>query len=231
MTTTSPSGCSTTSLPRSAIGRLTGPGCSGNWPPAAIRAWASARSTFSCRGRLPRDSSRACRTAATGRPVRRPASTPNWPWPCWPVATWPGTGCRPRRTSHRGPACRSARLAGPSPPWGPTEAVGELLALPGTLDAPPPPAPPALLLAGGEYRHARLPHPRAAGRDRRRPHYPARRGTPRPAVLIDGLAAGTWTLTTKGKRRCVTIVWFRRPAESLELRAEQFSVESFLGSG
>jgi hypothetical protein len=114
---------------------------------------------------------------------------------------------------------------------GPTEALGELLALPGTLDASPPPPPPALLLAGFDtvmlgYR-TRV--PLVAAEDDR--IILPGGGMLRSAVLIDGLAAGTWTVTTKGQRRCVTIVWFRRPAESLELRAEQFSVESFLGSG
>ena len=54
----------------------------------------------------------------------------------------------------------------------------------------------------------------------------------RPAVLIDGLAAGTWGLGSK--QRTVTIDWFRRPAESAELsaalRAERASVEGFPGS-
>jgi hypothetical protein len=114
---------------------------------------------------------------------------------------------------------------------GPTEALGELFALPGTLDATPPPAPPALLLAAFDtvmlgYR-TRV--PLVTAEDDR--HILPGGGMLRPAVLIHGLAAGTWTLTTKGKRRCVRIVWFRRLAESLELRAEQLSVESFLGSG
>ena len=50
----------------------------------------------------------------------------------------------------------------------------------------------------------------------------------RPAVLIDGLAAGTWGLTAQGSRRTVAIQWFRRSAGSRELRAEQLSVERFL---
>ena len=51
----------------------------------------------------------------------------------------------------------------------------------------------------------------------------------RPAVLIDGLAVGTWGLTTKGARRTVAIRWFGHPAESAELEAERLSVERFLG--
>ena len=54
-------------------------------------------------------------------------------------------------------------------------------------------------------------------------------GMLRPAVLIGGLAAGTWSLAARGRRRTVVIDWFRDPAESAGLRAEQLSVESFLG--
>jgi hypothetical protein len=51
----------------------------------------------------------------------------------------------------------------------------------------------------------------------------------RPAVLIGGQAAGTWTLAAAGGRRTVRIDWFRHPAEPAELRAEQLSVQAFLG--
>lgn len=109
-------------------------------------------------------------------------------------------------------------------------AGGDLLALPGTLDAAPPPAPRALLLAAFDtamlgYR-TRVPLV-AAGDDRL--VLPGG-GMLRPVVLIDGLAAGTWGLG--GARRTVTIDWFRRPAEpaeSAELRAERLGVERFLG--
>ncbi len=113
-----------------------------------------------------------------------------------------------------------------------TEAAGELLALPGTLDATPlPPAPPALLLAAFDTTMLgyRTREPLVATRDDR--HILPGGGMLRPPVLIDGLAAGTWTLTAKSKRRTVTIDWFRRNAESAELRAEQVSVERFLGPG
>jgi hypothetical protein len=108
-----------------------------------------------------------------------------------------------------------------------TEAAGELLALPGTLDVAPP-APPALLLAAFDpvmlgYR-TREPVV-AAGDDR---YILPGGGMLRPAVLIDGLAAGTWGLTAQGSRRTVAIQWFRRSAGSRELRAEQLSVERFL---
>jgi hypothetical protein len=110
-----------------------------------------------------------------------------------------------------------------------TEAAGDLLALPGTLDTAPPPAPPALLLAAFDtimlgYR-TREPVV-AAGDDRR--ILPGG-GMLRPAVLIGGQAAGTWTLAAKGGRRTVRIDWFRHPAEPAELRAEQLSVQAFLG--
>jgi hypothetical protein len=110
------------------------------------------------------------------------------------------------------------------------ETVGELLALPGALDAAPP-APPALLLAAFDpvmlgYR-TREPLV-AAGDDR---HILPGGGMLRPAVLIDGLAAGTWGLGTQSARRTVAIRWFGRPAESAALDAERLSVARFLGCG
>lgn len=112
-----------------------------------------------------------------------------------------------------------------------TEAAGELLALPGTLDVAPPPAPPALLLAAFDTAMLgyRTREPLVATRDDRR-ILPGG-GMLRPAVLIDGLAAGTWALTAPGKRRAVTVEWFRHPAGSAELTAEQLSVEKFLAPG
>ena len=112
---------------------------------------------------------------------------------------------------------------------GPTEAAGELLALPGRLDTVPPPPPRALLLAAFDtallgYRR-RVPLVAAADDRRILPGG----GMLHPAVLIDGLAAGTWTATaTRGQCR-VVIHWFGRPAEPPELRDEQLSVERFLG--
>jgi hypothetical protein len=111
---------------------------------------------------------------------------------------------------------------------GPTEAAGELLALPGTLDAAPPPAPAALLLAAFDtamlgYRSR---EPLVAAADDRR-ILPGG-GMLRPVVLIDGLAAGTWSVTATGGRRRVAIDWFRAPAGPPELHAEQLSVETFL---
>ena len=126
---------------------------------------------------------------------------------------------------------RRALAAGPD-----TEADGELLALPGTMDAAPPPAPSALLLAAFDtallgYR-TRVPLVAAAD-DR---HILPGGGMLRPAVLIDGLAAGTWGLggnrrpVTKG--RAVTIDWFRPPADAARfdaaLAAERRGVEAFL---
>ena len=112
-----------------------------------------------------------------------------------------------------------------------TEAAGDLLALPGTLDATPPPAPPALLLAAFDTTMLgyRTREPLVAAEDDRR-ILPGG-GMLRPVVLIDGRAAGTWAFTTKGKLRAVAIDWFRRPAESAELRAEQLRVERFVAAG
>ena len=109
-----------------------------------------------------------------------------------------------------------------------TEAAGDLLAVPGTLDTEPP-APPALLLAAFDtvmlgYR-TREPVV-AAGDDR---YILPGGGMLRPAVLIDGQAAGTWSLATQGRRGTVTIQWFRRLAASAELDAERLSVEKFVG--
>jgi len=114
---------------------------------------------------------------------------------------------------------------------GTTDADGDLLALPGTLDTAPPPAPRALLLAGFDttmlgYRSR---EPLVAAADDRR-ILPGG-GMLRPAVLIDGLAAGTWSVPAGGGRRRVAIDWFGRPAEPPGLRAERLSVEQFLASG
>lgn len=132
------------------------------------------------------------------------------------LASWSGL---PLGTARRALAAQDA------------EAACELLAWPGAhgLQPPEPPAPPALLLAAFDpimlgYR-TREPVV-AAGDDRR--VLPGG-GMLRPAVLIDGLAAGTWSLTGPGGQRTVTIQWFRRPTASAELHAEQLSVERFLG--
>ena len=91
------------------------------------------------------------------------------------------------------------------------------------------PAPPALLLAAFDtamlgYRSR---EPLVAAADDR--HILPGGGMLRPAVLIDGIAAGTWSVTAGGGRRRVAIDWFRDPAGSADLRAEQVSVERFLG--
>ena len=112
------------------------------------------------------------------------------------------------------------------------EAAGDLLALPGVLDAAPPPAPRALLLAAFDTAMLgyRTRVPLVAAEDDR--HVLPGGGMLRPVVMIDGRAAGTWGLG--GPRRTVTIDWFRRPAEAAEvlagLGAERLSVETFLRS-
>lgn len=109
-----------------------------------------------------------------------------------------------------------------------TEAVDDLHALPGTLDTAPPPE--ALLLAAFDtiMLGYRTREPLVAAGDDRRVMPGA--GMLRPVVLVNGVAAGTWTVTTAAKVRTMTIDWFRRPAESDALRAEQSSVERFLGA-
>jgi len=111
------------------------------------------------------------------------------------------------------------------------EAMGDLLALPGTFDRPEPPPPQALLLAAFDpillgYRRR---EPLVAARDDRR-ILPGG-GMLRPAVLIDGVAAGTWGLAGKPGERSVRIEWFGRPIECPELRSEQLDVERFLEGG
>ena len=110
---------------------------------------------------------------------------------------------------------------------GELDRAGDLVALPGTLDADLPPAPTALLLAA--FDTALL------GYRTRVPLVPAHRdrnvlpggGMLRPVVLIDGVAAGTWN--TGGPGRTVTIDWFDSPHDSAELDAEKAAVERFLG--
>jgi DNA glycosylase AlkZ-like len=108
-----------------------------------------------------------------------------------------------------------------------TEAAGDLLALPGTLDAAPPAPPAALLLAAFDTAMLgyRTREPLVAARDDRR-ILPGG-GMLKPPVLIDGVAAGTWAVTARGGQRTVTVDWFRHPAESAELDAERLSVQRF----
>jgi hypothetical protein len=56
-------------------------------------------------------------------------------------------------------------------------------------------------------------------------------GMLRPVVLIDGQAAGTWSLSPRAAQRTVTINWFGHHADSPELRAEKRRVEAFLRPG
>jgi hypothetical protein len=133
-------------------------------------------------------------------------------------------------------AARRALAAAGDIGAGDLERAGDLLALPGTLDAVPPPAPRVLLLAAFDtvMLGYRTRAPLVAAADDR--HVLPGGGMLRPVVMIDGRAAGTWGLG--GARRTVTIDWFRRPAEPAgtaepaepaELRAERLSVERFLG--
>lgn len=111
--------------------------------------------------------------------------------------------------------------------FGDLDRAGDLVALPGTLDADVAPAPPALLLAAFD--------PALLGYRRRVPLVPAHRdrdvlpggGMVRAVVLVDGVAAGTWT--TGGPRRTVAIDWFDGPRDSAALDAEKAAVQRFLG--
>jgi len=112
-----------------------------------------------------------------------------------------------------------------------TETAGGLLALPGTFDGAPPPAPPALLLAAFDTTMLgwRAREPLVAAADDR--HVQHGGGMLRPVVLIDGRAAGIWSLRPRAGGPRVTIDWFGRPADSPGLRAEIARVEVFLRSG
>jgi hypothetical protein len=114
---------------------------------------------------------------------------------------------------------------------GHTETAGGLLALPGTFDAAPPPAPSALLLAAFDTTMLgwRSREPLVAAADDR--HVQHGGGMLRPVVLIDGRAAGIWSLRPRAGRPTVTIDWFGRPADSPGLRAEIDRLEAFLHSG
>lgn len=97
---------------------------------------------------------------------------------------------------------------------GELDRAGELVALPGTLDADPPPTPPALLLAAFDtamlgYR-SREPLI-AAHHDQ---HVQRGGGMVRPVVLVDGVAAGIWTHPGSA----VSVTWFdgERPSPALD---------------
>ena len=114
---------------------------------------------------------------------------------------------------------------------GPLERAGDLLALPGALDAPPPPAPPPRLLAafdttmlGWRRRTPLVP----SAHDRR---VNAGAGMVRATVLVRGAVAGTWRLGGSGRRRAIEVDWFGRPAAAQALDAEARDVGRFLDVG
>jgi hypothetical protein len=110
----------------------------------------------------------------------------------------------------------------------PLDRAGDLLALPGALDARPPPAPPARLLPAFDTL--------MLGYARREPFVPAAHdarvlpggGMLRPVVLARGVVAGTWRLAGAGRRRELAVDWFGRPAAPRALVAEARDVGRFL---
>lgn len=109
------------------------------------------------------------------------------------------------------------------------ERHGDLLALPGTLDAEPPPAPPVHLLAAFDTSmlgwRSREPLIAAAHDGSILPGG----GIIRPAVLARGSGAGTWRLPGSGPRRELVVEWFARPPARAALEAEMGDVSRFLG--
>jgi hypothetical protein len=112
---------------------------------------------------------------------------------------------------------------------GPLERAGDLLALPGTLDAAPPPVPPPRLLAAFDTTMLgwRTREPLVAAEHDRRINAGA--GMVRATVLARGVVAGTWRLADSGARRALEIDWFGRPAAARGLAAETRDVGRFLG--
>jgi hypothetical protein len=106
------------------------------------------------------------------------------------------------------------------------DTAGELVALPGMLDAEDEPE--ALLLAAFDTtmlgHRSRAPFV-APAHDRR--VLPGG-GMLRPVVLVHGVAAGTWGAPGAGPRRSIAIDWFDTPVESAALHAEMRDVERFL---
>jgi hypothetical protein len=110
----------------------------------------------------------------------------------------------------------------------PLERAGDLLALPGTLDADVPPAPdvrllPAFdtLLLGWRTREVVVP----AGHERA---VVPGGGVVRATVLASGVAVGTWRLAGSGGKRAFVAEWFARHPDDASLAAEVDDVARFL---
>jgi hypothetical protein len=110
----------------------------------------------------------------------------------------------------------------------PLERAGDLLALPGALDAEVPPAPDVRLLAafdtlllGWRRREVVVP----AGHERA---VVPGGGVVRAAVLARGVAAGTWRLAGSGRKRAFVAEWFAQRPDDASLAAEVEDVARFL---
>ena len=112
---------------------------------------------------------------------------------------------------------------------GELERAGELLALPGTVDADPLPPPPALLLAAFDTAMLgwRTREPLVAAEHDRR-ILPGG-GMLKPVVMARGRAAGTWRLSGSGGRRRLEIDAFAPLPPAAALRREAADVGRFLG--
>ena len=112
---------------------------------------------------------------------------------------------------------------------GPLDRLGDLLALPGALEAEPPPPPAVRLLPsfdttmlGYRTREPLL----AAEHDKR--ILPGG-GILRPVVLARGVGTATWRLAGAGRRRRLEVEWFGRRAAARPLAAEALDLGRFLG--
>lgn len=133
------------------------------------------------------------------------------------LAAWSGLGLQVAR--------RALQAAGP------LETIGELQALPGTVDAADELADPAplqllgafdTLMLGWRSRdlHLRPEHDRMLHRGG---------GMIRPVVLVSGRVAGFWRLVGSGSRRQLELEWIGRPTHAKALAKEARDIGDFLG--
>jgi hypothetical protein len=113
---------------------------------------------------------------------------------------------------------------------GQLDEAGDLLALPGTLDAEPPSLPPLKLLAGFDTLLLGW-----ASRDPLLASENAKRllpgsGIVKPTILARGRVTGTWRLTGSSAKRRLEPSWFDRPASKGGIAAEAKDIGRFLGA-